>query len=155
MTFQLQYDGSGTDYGDGDAPGKGSLLMIKDYRVTGDHIDLREFYFSNEEYYRKLEELKRAHLRTMAELEGMYRKKLELKGTPPSENVQGAQAHRCVVALVWNLLFFLINHQDNKLKLIGYIISAPGVYCTQRLPFLTCQLILEWCKHFVRSPDRT
>uniref|UniRef100_A0A8C7HFZ4 Uncharacterized protein n=1 Tax=Oncorhynchus kisutch TaxID=8019 RepID=A0A8C7HFZ4_ONCKI len=60
------------------------------------------FYFSNEEYYRKLEELKRAHLRTMAELEGMYRKKLELKSTPPSENVQGAQAHRCVVALVWN-----------------------------------------------------
>uniref|UniRef100_A0A8C7W8Z7 Uncharacterized protein n=1 Tax=Oncorhynchus mykiss TaxID=8022 RepID=A0A8C7W8Z7_ONCMY len=60
------------------------------------------FYFSNEEYYRKLEELKRAHLRTMAELEGMYRKKLELKSTPPSENVQGALAHRCVVALVWN-----------------------------------------------------
>ncbi|XP_029632615.1 protein FAM161A-like [Salmo trutta] len=90
---ELQYDNSGSDYGDGYAPGKGSLLMIKDYRVTGDHIDLREFYFSNEEYYRKLEELKRAHLRTMAELEGMYRKKLELKGAPPSENVQGAQAH--------------------------------------------------------------
>ncbi|CAB1344849.1 unnamed protein product [Coregonus sp. 'balchen'] len=91
---ELQYDDSGSEYGDGDAPGKGSPLMIKDYRVTGDHIDLREFYFSNEEYYRKLEELKRAHLRTMAELEGMYRKKLELKGAPPSENVKGAQAHR-------------------------------------------------------------
>uniref|UniRef100_A0AAZ3QWG0 Protein FAM161A n=1 Tax=Oncorhynchus tshawytscha TaxID=74940 RepID=A0AAZ3QWG0_ONCTS len=94
LTSQLQYDDSGSEYGDGDAPGKGSPLIIKDYRVTGDHIDLREFYFSNEEYYRKLEELKRAHLRTMAELEGMYRKKLELKSTPPSENVQGAQAHR-------------------------------------------------------------
>ncbi|XP_021412954.2 protein FAM161A [Oncorhynchus mykiss] len=91
---ELQYDDSGSEYGDGDAPGKGSPLIIKDYRVTGDHIDLREFYFSNEEYYRKLEELKRAHLRTMAELEGMYRKKLELKSTPPSENVQGALAHR-------------------------------------------------------------
>uniref|UniRef100_A0A4W5MNZ8 Protein FAM161A n=1 Tax=Hucho hucho TaxID=62062 RepID=A0A4W5MNZ8_9TELE len=94
IKFTLQHDDSGSDYGDGDAPGKGSPLMIKDSRVTRDHIDLREFYFSNEEYYRKLEELKRAHLLTMAELEGMYRKKLELKGAPPSENVQGAQAHR-------------------------------------------------------------
>ncbi|XP_071244933.1 protein FAM161A-like [Salvelinus alpinus] len=91
---ELQYADSGSDYGDGEAPGKGRPLMIKDYRVTGDHIDLRELYFSNEEYYRELEELKRAHLRTMAELEGMYRKKLEPKGAPPSENVQGAQAHR-------------------------------------------------------------
>ncbi|XP_035634890.1 protein FAM161A-like [Oncorhynchus keta] len=92
--YEKEYDVSRSDYGDGDAPGKGRSLMIKDYRVTGDHIDLREFYFSNEEYYCKLEELKRAHLRTMAELEGMYRKKLEPKGAPPSENVQGAQAHR-------------------------------------------------------------
>lgn len=29
-------------------------------------------YFSNQEYYRRLEELKRAHLRNMAELERMY-----------------------------------------------------------------------------------
>nr|XP_023825963.1 LOW QUALITY PROTEIN: protein FAM161A [Salvelinus alpinus] len=91
---ELQYDDSGSDYSDGEAPGKGRPLMIKDYRVTGDHIDLRELYFSNEEYYRELEERKRAHLRTMAELEGMYRKNLEPKGAPPSENVQGAQAHR-------------------------------------------------------------
>uniref|UniRef100_A0A8B9JSR7 Uncharacterized protein n=1 Tax=Astyanax mexicanus TaxID=7994 RepID=A0A8B9JSR7_ASTMX len=67
-----------------DPPVKNSSpLLIKDYRVTGDHIDLREFYFSNEEYYRKLEQLKKAHLRTMAELELMYRKKLELKGVAP------------------------------------------------------------------------
>uniref|UniRef100_A0A8C8D0K3 Uncharacterized protein n=1 Tax=Oncorhynchus tshawytscha TaxID=74940 RepID=A0A8C8D0K3_ONCTS len=99
------YDDSRSDYGDGDAPGKGRSLMIKDYRVTGDHIDLREFYFSNEEYYRKLEELKRAHLRTMAELEGMYRKKLEPKGAPPSENVQGAQAHRCFCSCLELVVF--------------------------------------------------
>lgn len=29
-------------------------------------------YFSNQEYYRRLEELKNAHLRNMAELERMY-----------------------------------------------------------------------------------
>ncbi|KAM6971991.1 protein FAM161A [Aplochiton taeniatus] len=82
---ELDYDDSGSEFGDGDAPGKSSPIMIKDYRVTGDHIDLREFYFSNEEYYRKLEELKRAHLRTMAELDSMYRKKLQLKGGQPVE----------------------------------------------------------------------
>ncbi|XP_061130263.1 protein FAM161B [Syngnathus typhle] len=35
-------------------------------------------FFSNEEYYSKLEELKKAHLRTMAELESMYHHKLQL-----------------------------------------------------------------------------
>uniref|UniRef100_A0A671QG86 Protein FAM161A n=1 Tax=Sinocyclocheilus anshuiensis TaxID=1608454 RepID=A0A671QG86_9TELE len=64
-----------------DPPAKDSnALLIKDYPVTGDHIDLREFYFSNQEYYRKIEQLKKAHLQTMAELELMYRKKLDLKG---------------------------------------------------------------------------
>uniref|UniRef100_A0A6Q2XRD5 OCEL domain-containing protein n=1 Tax=Esox lucius TaxID=8010 RepID=A0A6Q2XRD5_ESOLU len=64
-------------------------------------IDLFYFYFSNEEYYRKLEELKMTHLRTMAELEGMYRKKLEHKGTLTSDKVQGSQEHRWVVDLAW------------------------------------------------------
>ena len=93
-TYQMEYDDSGSELGDGDALGKGSPLMIKDYRVTGDHIDLREFYFSNEEDYRKLEELKRSHLGTMAELESIYRKKLELKGVVPLNDVEGA--HRFV-----------------------------------------------------------
>ncbi|KAL1006105.1 hypothetical protein UPYG_G00067930 [Umbra pygmaea] len=91
---ELQYDDSGSVYGDEDYPDKNSPRMIKEYRVVGDHIDLCQLYFSNEEYYQKLEELKRAHLRTMAELEGMYRKKLELKGTSPSPTVPGAQKHR-------------------------------------------------------------
>lgn len=39
----------------------------------------RRVFFSNEEYYSKLEELKKAHLRTMAELESMYRRKLRLR----------------------------------------------------------------------------
>ncbi|XP_028829433.1 protein FAM161A [Denticeps clupeoides] len=71
---------SGSDCGANDSPGNGSPILIKDYRVTEDHIDLREFYFSNEEYYRKLEQLKKAHLHTMAQLEQMYRKRLHLKG---------------------------------------------------------------------------
>lgn len=58
-------------------------LPVTDSCKMGDHIDLCELYFSNEEYYRKLEQLRRAHLRTMADLELMYLKKLELKHTPP------------------------------------------------------------------------
>ena len=33
---------------------------------------LRQAYFSNQEYYWRLEELKKTHLRNMAELERMY-----------------------------------------------------------------------------------
>ncbi|KAL2086567.1 hypothetical protein ACEWY4_017626 [Coilia grayii] len=83
LEYDFESDGSSEEDGDDnddESPEKGSALLIKDYRVTGDHIDLREFYFSNEEYYRKLEQLKKAHLHTMAQLERMYRKKLELKG---------------------------------------------------------------------------
>lgn len=49
----------------------------------GDRLDLSEIFFSNEEYYSKLEELKKAHLRTMAELEGLYRHKLQLRAVAP------------------------------------------------------------------------
>ncbi|XP_051993859.1 protein FAM161A-like [Xyrauchen texanus] len=83
---EMEYD-SGSDSGADDSPAKdGNPLLIKDYRMMGDHIDLREFYFSNQEYYHKLEQLKRAHLQTMAELERMYRKKLELNGVTAAEN---------------------------------------------------------------------
>uniref|UniRef100_A0A4W6G7D0 Uncharacterized protein n=1 Tax=Lates calcarifer TaxID=8187 RepID=A0A4W6G7D0_LATCA len=47
------------------------------------HVRLNRIFFSNEEYYSKLEELKKAHLRTMAELEGMYQRKLQLKLMQP------------------------------------------------------------------------
>ncbi|XP_010704884.2 protein FAM161A [Meleagris gallopavo] len=40
---------------------------------------------SNQEYYLKLEELKNAHLETMAKLESMYRNKLYLQGVQPWE----------------------------------------------------------------------
>uniref|UniRef100_A0A8C9R101 Uncharacterized protein n=1 Tax=Scleropages formosus TaxID=113540 RepID=A0A8C9R101_SCLFO len=66
------------------------------------------FYFSNEEYYRKLEELKRAHLQTMAELEEMYRDKMDIKGTAAQEKECGSPctAHRssphpCVDAILY------------------------------------------------------
>lgn len=64
-----------------------------------DRLDLSEIFFSNEEYYSKLEELKRAHLRTMAELEGMYRRKLLLKSTEPLDVASLETGHR------WGLLF--------------------------------------------------
>ncbi|XP_064271733.1 protein FAM161A isoform X2 [Passer domesticus] len=43
-------------------------------------IDLSKMYNSNQEYYLKLEELKNAHMETMAKLESMYQNKLCLKG---------------------------------------------------------------------------
>ncbi|XP_077670118.1 protein FAM161A isoform X2 [Eretmochelys imbricata] len=45
---------------------------------------------SNQEYYLKLEELKNAHLETMAKLENMYRNKLHLKGVQPLDNKDAA-----------------------------------------------------------------
>lgn len=59
-----------------------------------DRLDLSEIFFSNEEYYSKLEELKRAHLRTMAELESMYRRKLLLKSTEPLDVASLETGHR-------------------------------------------------------------
>ncbi|KAL2305689.1 hypothetical protein Nmel_003575, partial [Mimus melanotis] len=43
-------------------------------------IDFSKMYNSNQEYYLKLEELKNAHMETMAKLESMYRNKPCLKG---------------------------------------------------------------------------
>ncbi|KAH0621824.1 hypothetical protein JD844_023470 [Phrynosoma platyrhinos] len=45
-----------------------------------DWIENSKMYLSNQEYYLKLEELKNAHLETMAKLENMYQNKLYLKG---------------------------------------------------------------------------
>ncbi|XP_039096277.1 protein FAM161A isoform X1 [Hyaena hyaena] len=48
-----------------------------------DFVDFSDVYHSNEEYFRKLEELKAAHLETMAKLEKMYQNKLNLKEVQP------------------------------------------------------------------------
>lgn len=53
--------------------------------LKGHRLDLSEIFFSNKEYYRKLEELKKAHLQTMADLESMYQQKLLLKSTEAPE----------------------------------------------------------------------
>uniref|UniRef100_A0A3B4Y312 Protein FAM161A n=1 Tax=Seriola lalandi dorsalis TaxID=1841481 RepID=A0A3B4Y312_SERLL len=59
---------------------------------------INNIFFSNEEYYSKLEELKKAHLRTMAELESMYRRKLELKCMEPLDMATLETGHR----LLWS-----------------------------------------------------
>ncbi|KAM9155640.1 protein FAM161A isoform 2-T2 [Pangshura tecta] len=51
-----------------------------------DWIDFPKMCHSNQEYYLKLEELKNAHLETMAKLENMYQNKLHLKGVQPLDN---------------------------------------------------------------------
>ncbi|XP_043367912.1 protein FAM161A isoform X2 [Dermochelys coriacea] len=61
--------------------------------VTGnceDWIDFPKMCHSNQEYYLKLEELKNAHLETMAKLENMYQNKLHLKGVQPLDNKDAA-----------------------------------------------------------------
>ncbi|XP_069643709.1 protein FAM161A isoform X2 [Haliaeetus albicilla] len=53
-------------------------------------IDFSKMCNSNQEYYLKLEELKNAHLETMAKLESMYRNKLYLKGVQPLDKKSAA-----------------------------------------------------------------
>ncbi|XP_074891533.1 protein FAM161A isoform X4 [Buteo buteo] len=53
-------------------------------------IDFSKMCNSNQEYYLKLEELKNAHLETMAKLESMYRNKLYLKGVQPLDKKNAA-----------------------------------------------------------------
>ncbi|XP_053880510.1 protein FAM161A isoform X1 [Malaclemys terrapin pileata] len=55
-----------------------------------DWIDFPKMCHSNQEYYLKLEELKNAHLETMAKLENMYQNKLHLKGVQPLDNKDAA-----------------------------------------------------------------
>ncbi|CAN9493104.1 unnamed protein product [Ophioblennius macclurei] len=80
---ELEYEDSASDFCDEDCPGKDGPRLTAGCRSAIDRFDLSEIFFSNEEYYSKLEELKKAHLRTMAELESMYRQKLQLKATEP------------------------------------------------------------------------
>uniref|UniRef100_A0AAQ4PJJ6 Protein FAM161A n=1 Tax=Gasterosteus aculeatus aculeatus TaxID=481459 RepID=A0AAQ4PJJ6_GASAC len=77
--YKLEYEDSGSDLCDEIYAGKGGPGATTDRAAAGERLDLSEIFFSNEEYYSKLEELKKAHLRTMAELENMYRRKLQLK----------------------------------------------------------------------------
>lgn len=60
-----------------------------------DWIDLSKMYLSNQEYYFKLEELKNAHLETMAKLESMYQNKLHLKDVQPIANVDVSHSMSC------------------------------------------------------------
>uniref|UniRef100_A0A3B5LXU1 Uncharacterized protein n=1 Tax=Xiphophorus couchianus TaxID=32473 RepID=A0A3B5LXU1_9TELE len=59
-----------------------------------DYLDLSKIFFSNEEYYSKLEELKKAHLRTMEELESMYQQKLQLRSMDPLDMATLEPGHR-------------------------------------------------------------
>uniref|UniRef100_A0A8B9T470 Protein FAM161A n=1 Tax=Anas platyrhynchos TaxID=8839 RepID=A0A8B9T470_ANAPL len=58
-------------------------------------IDFSKMCTSNQEYYLKLEELKNAHVETMAKLESMYRNKLYLKGVQPVARKDAASNGCC------------------------------------------------------------
>ncbi|XP_008283199.1 protein FAM161A [Stegastes partitus] len=91
---ELEYEDSGSDFCEEDYQGKGGPHRRTDYGAAGGHFDLSEIFFSNEEYYSKLEELKKAHLRTMAELESMYQQKLQLKSMEPLDMTKLDVGHR-------------------------------------------------------------
>ncbi|XP_045684257.1 protein FAM161A isoform X2 [Phyllostomus hastatus] len=57
-----------------------------------DPMDFSDIYHSNEEYFRKLEELKAAHMETMSKLEKMYQNKLKLKEVQPVIIREGASS---------------------------------------------------------------
>ncbi|KFZ50265.1 Protein FAM161A, partial [Podiceps cristatus] len=57
--------------------------------------DFSKMCSSNQEYYLKLEELKNAHLETMAKLESMYQNKLYLKGAQPLDRKNAASNTCC------------------------------------------------------------
>ncbi|XP_055984904.1 protein FAM161A [Sorex fumeus] len=51
--------------------------------IPEDFVDFADIYHSNEEYFRKLKELKTAHIETMAKLERMDQNKLRFKEVQP------------------------------------------------------------------------
>ncbi|XP_043842026.1 protein FAM161A isoform X2 [Dromiciops gliroides] len=68
-------------------------------RSFEDLVSTSEMYDSNQEYYRKLEELKAAHMKTMAKLEKLYQNKLHLKGVQP-ETMEEERPGPCLSS-VW------------------------------------------------------
>ncbi|XP_058523844.1 protein FAM161A isoform X1 [Ochotona princeps] len=56
---------------------------VADHMNYEDFVNFSDVYHSNQEYFRKLEELKAAHIETMAKLEKMYHNKLNLKEVQP------------------------------------------------------------------------
>ncbi|XP_020030605.1 protein FAM161A isoform X2 [Castor canadensis] len=56
---------------------------VDKYLTYKDLVNCSDIYHSNEEYFRKLEELKAAHVQSMAKLEKMYQDKLNLKEVQP------------------------------------------------------------------------
>lgn len=94
---EMEYEDSGSDFCEEDYIGNEGLWMMNNYGAPGDRLDLSQIFFSNEEYYSKLEELKKAHLHTMAELERMYHQKLQLKSMEPLDITVLDGGHR----LLW------------------------------------------------------
>ncbi|KAM9067241.1 protein FAM161A isoform X2 [Sarcophilus harrisii] len=56
---------------------------LHENRSYEDLVSTSEICDSNQEYFRKLEELKAAHMKTMAKLEKLYQNKLYIKGVQP------------------------------------------------------------------------
>ncbi|XP_012725279.2 protein FAM161A isoform X1 [Fundulus heteroclitus] len=104
---ELEYEDLALDFCHEDYLGKGGPHTGSGHAAAGDCLDLSKIFFSNEEYYSKLEELKKAHLRTMAELESMYQQKLQLKSTEPLDVAALELGHR----LPWSNMSPAVSHR--------------------------------------------
>ncbi|XP_032419539.1 protein FAM161A [Xiphophorus hellerii] len=104
---ELEYEDLGSDFFYEDYLGKEDPRMGGGHhRAAADYLDLSKIFFSNEEYYSKLEELKKAHLRTMEELESMYQQKLQLRSMDPLDMATLEPGHR----LLWSNLNPVASH---------------------------------------------
>ncbi|XP_072189213.1 protein FAM161A [Excalfactoria chinensis] len=81
----------------GTEPGPGSEQPLAPGTDCDTQTAFSELGTSNQEYYLKLEELRNAHLETMAKLESMYRNKLYLQGAQRLErnNANSAISYVC------------------------------------------------------------
>nr|XP_045003619.1 protein FAM161A isoform X4 [Jaculus jaculus] len=60
-----------------------TISEVDEHVTYEDIANFSDIYHSNEEYFRKLEKLKAAHVETMAKLEKMYQDKLNLREVQP------------------------------------------------------------------------
>uniref|UniRef100_F7EIP1 Protein FAM161A n=1 Tax=Monodelphis domestica TaxID=13616 RepID=F7EIP1_MONDO len=65
------------------------MQRLDQNRSSEELVSISEMSDSDQEYYKKLEELKEAHKKTMAKLEELYQNKLHLKSETTKENMPG------------------------------------------------------------------
>uniref|UniRef100_A0A3P8X3P0 Protein FAM161A n=1 Tax=Cynoglossus semilaevis TaxID=244447 RepID=A0A3P8X3P0_CYNSE len=145
----LEYEDSGSDSCDQE-------------RGVRDRLDLRSIFFSNEEYYAKLEELKKAHLHTMAELENMYHRKLQHHFLDPCHITTQEAESPCLSSCSATLQPLRKSHSAGELRkcsghLDSFIKNESANNDLDKDLLLSPKSLLKnmWCDFKVRKNERT